>query len=892
MSNREARVIALMMRIGVGAVLSLLGATCFAVSSSSTQPMLQLHRGWTLQSSCQVKSTGDKISSPGFATADWHRAEVPTTVVAALVADKTYPDPYFGKNLKSFPGMNYPTTDFFANQEMPEDSPFRCSWWFRTEFTVPPELSKKLMLLHFDALNYRANVWLNGEKIGDAQDVAGTFRAFAFDVSKRLHPKGTNALAVEVFAAQKNDLAITWVDWNPTPADKDMGLWKDVYLTSSNAVSLEHPSVTSKLDSEYKIAGLTLSAEVRNAADHLVTATVSAGVDDVRVSQKVELAPEESKTVSFAPEKYTQLKMAHPHLWWPYQMGRPELYLAKFSVAIDGAVSDSAEVHFGVREVTSQLTEKGGRLFSINGRKVLIRGAAWAPDMLLRWSPREAQAAIDYVHHMNLNAIRLEGRMERDEFFDMADRAGILIMPGWTCCDMWEQWDSWRPEHTKIAAASLEDQITRLRNHPSVFVWLYGSDGPPPANVETMYLQILKDKQWPNPSVSSASETPTTLTGASGVKMTGPYDFVPPNYWLTDTQAGGAYGFNTETSPGPVIPPLESLKRFLPADHLWPMDDFWAYHSGGERFTNIDKFTNGLDQRYGKSADLNDFLRKSQAANYEAQRAMFEAYGRNKYVSTGVIQWMLNNAWPSLIWHLYDYYLVPAGGYFGTRKACEPLHVQYSYDDNSVAVVNGQNWVVTGLTVKARIFDISAQERASREATLDAPADSSTRALSLPTVDGITSTYFLKLELWNTAGKLASENFYWLSTKPDVLDWAKKLDTVYTPQSAYADLTGLNSLQEVKVTARARALHEANDEVIQVSLQNPSSSLAFMVHVRAVDPKSGEDIAPIFWDDNYVSLLPGEKREVVAKYSSTEAGGKPNLMMDGWNVTPGVIPLQ
>jgi exo-1,4-beta-D-glucosaminidase len=893
MSDREFPVISLAIRLCAGSVLWLLAAAaCFAVSTSSTQPILQLHRDWAIQSSCQVRSTGDQISSPGFATTDWHHAAVPTTVVAALVADKTYPDPYFGKNLKSFPGMNYPTTDFFANQEMPEDSPFRCSWWFRTEFTVPAELRKKMMSLHFDALNYRANVWLNGEKIGDAQDVAGTFRAFEFDVSKRLHPKGANALAVEIFAAQKNDLAITWVDWNPTPADKDMGLWKDVYLTCSSAVSLKHPFVTSKLDPEYRTAGLTLSADLHNAADHPVTALLNAGIDDIRVSQKVELAAGESKTVSFAPEQFSQLKLEHPHLWWPYQMGRPDLYLAKFSVAIDGAVSDSAEVHFGVREVASQLTEKGGRLFSVNGRKVLIRGAAWAPDMLLRWSRREAQAAIDYVHHMNLNAIRLEGRMERDEFFDMADRAGILIMPGWTCCDMWEHWDDWKPEHMKIAGASLEDQITRLRNHPSVFVWLYGSDGPPPANVETMYLQILKDKQWPNPSVSSASETPTTVTGASGVKMTGPYDFVPPNYWLTDTQAGGAYGFNTETSPGPVIPPLESLKRFLPADHLWPMDDFWAYHSGGERFTNIDKFTNGLDQRYGKSADLHDFLRKSQAANYEAQRAMFEAYGRNKYVATGVIQWMLNNAWPSLIWHLYDYYLVPAGGYFGTRKACEPLHVQYSYDDNSVAVVNGQNWVATGLTVKARIFDVNAQERASREATLDAPADSSTRALSLPTVDGITSTYFLKLELWNAAGKLASENFYWLSTKPDVLDWAKKLDTVYTPQSAYADLKGLNSLQVVKVTASARATHEANDEVIRVSLQNPSASLAFMVHVRAVDPKGGEDITPIFWDDNYVSLLPGEKREVAARYSSTEAAGKPNLMIEGWNVTPSAIPLQ
>ena len=271
---------------------------------------------------------------------------------------------------------------------------------------------------------------------------------------------------------------------------------------------------------------------------------------------------------------------------------------------------------------------------------------------------------------------------------------------------------------------------------------------------------------------------------------------------------------------------------------------------------------------------------------------MFEAYGRNKYVATGVIQWMLNNAWPSLIWHLYDYYLVPAGGYFGTRKACETLHVQYSYDDNSVAVVNGEQQAVSGLKVKAQIFDINAQPKASKEATLDAPADSSTRALALPKVDGISSTYFLKLELRDSSGKLLSDNFYWLSTKPDVLDWANKQDTVYTPQSAYADLTGLNTLKEVKVTTSARASREAGKGVIHVSMQNPSSSLAFMVHVRAVDTKTGEDITPIFWDDNYVSLLPGERRDISAHYNSAEAPGKAKLMMDGWNVAPAAISLQ
>ena len=374
-----------------------------------------------------------------------------------------------------------------------------------------------------------------------------------------------------------------------------------------------------------------------------------------------------------------------------------------------------------------------------------------------------------------------------------------------------------------------------------------------------MYLQILKDKQWPNPSLSSASDAKTTVTGASGVKMSGPYDYVPPNYWLTDTAAGGAYGYNTETSPGPVIPPLESLKRFIPADHLWPIDDYWNYHAGGERFTNIDKFMNGLEQRYGKAESLEDFLRKSQAMNYEAQRAMFEAYGRNKYTSTGVIQWMLNNAWPSLIWHLYDYYLVPSGGYFGTKKANEPLHVQYSYDDNSVAVVNGYDHGYAGLKVKAAIYDINAKEKASEELTLDIPADSSTRAFQLPAVEGISPTYFLKLELQDTSGQRLSDNFYWLSTKPDVLDWPKKFEEVYTPESAYADLSGLSSLPPVKLSVAASISTRNGERVVRALVQNPSSNLAFMVHLRAVKSEQWRGHRPYFLGRQLLLPVAGRK---------------------------------
>jgi exo-1,4-beta-D-glucosaminidase len=500
--------------------------------------------------------------------------------------------------------------------------------------------------------------------------------------------------------------------------------------------------------------------------------------------------------------------------------------------------------------------------------------------MFLRPMSKKLDADLAYVRDIGLNTIRLEGRIDREEFFEKTDRLGILVMPGWTCCDAWERWKLWTAETRSIAAASMEDQARRLRNHPSVLVWLYGSDNPPPEDVEQMYLKILKESEWPNPSVSSASEQPTKVTGKSGVKMTGPYEYVPPVYWLADTKAGGAYGYNTETSPGPAIPPKESLERFIPKEHLWPIDEVWNYHAGKERFTTVNVFTDGLTRRYGAATSLDDYERKAQAMTYDGERAMFEAYGRNKYTATGVIQWMLNNSWPSLIWHLYDYYLVPAGGYFGTKKAMEPVHVQYSYDDGSVCVVNSTYSSLPAMKVSAKIYNIDATEKASKDVTLDLAADSSTKAFELPKVDEISKTYFLKLQLKDAKGKLVSDNFYWLSTKADVLDWKHRQDTVYTPQAEFGDLSGLNSLPQINLSAS----RVSGEGVEQVTVSNPGSAIAFMVHLRVTRGKGGEDVTPIFWEDNYFSLLPGESRTASAKFDSSLLNGKEAVVeLDGWN---------
>jgi exo-1,4-beta-D-glucosaminidase len=874
------------------ALVTFVFCTMLSTTLRADDTRFPLHSNWRMESACKLSAKPEALSAPGFDDSKWHTAVVPGTVVGTLVTDKTLPDNNYGENLKSFPGAFNDNKRQAANLEMPAGSPFRCSFWFRTEFAAPVGYAGRLVWLHFLGINNRANIWLNGKQIANRTDVAGAYRAYEFPIADLLRREGNNALAVEIFAPEKNDLGLTWVDWNPTPPDKDAGMWREVFLTLSGDVTLRHPYANPKLGSDYKSADVTLSAELGNTTDHPVKATLEASFPGASVSQPVELAAKETKIVRFLPEQFPQLKLAEAHLWWPYQMGEPHLYPAKFTVKVGDASSDSASLNFGIREVTSELTETGGRLFKVNGKRVLIRGAAWAPDMLLRWDSHRLDADLAYVKHMGLNTVRLEGKTDRDEFFDETDKLGILVMPGWICCDMWEHWKIWTPETRKIASASLIDQISRLRNHASVFVWLYGSDGPPPADVETMYLDLLKKLEWQNPTVSSASETPTKVTGKSGVKMTGPYEYVPPVYWFADTKAGGAWGYNTETSPGPAIPTKESLEKFIPKEHLWPIDDYWNFHAGGERFTTIDVFRDALEKRYGAPTSLDDFERKAQAMTYDNQRSMYEAYGRNKYVSTGVIQWMLNNAWPSLIWHLYDYYLVPAGGYFGTKKSTEIVHVQYDWDTNSVSVVNGKYEDLKGYKVSAKLYNTDAKEAGAKQAAIDIKADAATKAFDLPKPENLSTTYFLKLWLYDPSGALVSDNFYWLSTKLDTMDWKRKKDTVYTPQKDFADLTGLNSLPQVKLDITANSMSGGANGMLQVRVKNPSNSIAFLVHLRATKGASGDDLVPIFWDDNYFSLLPGEEKTVSATYATADlAGAQPALAIDGYNMTASPIPL-
>ena len=874
------------MRLPIHILLALVAGAATGLRAEPNPPAgdeLSLKDGWAIHSSVGLSTTPEVLSRPGFKTQGWYAASVPSTVLAALVEDKVYPDPYFGMNLRSIPGTEYEIGKNFSNLPMPASSPFRNSWWYRTEFQAPTGMSGKIIWLHFHGINYRANIWLNGRQIARSDQVAGAFRRYEFEVTRFVEPGKTNALAVEVFPPQPNDLAITWVDWNPAPPDKDMGLWGDVFLSASGPVAVRHPEVVTRLDlPSLDVAHLTVAAEVRNATDSAVRGVLEGRIEAIHFSQDVELGPQETKLVTFVPEKVPQLNLSQPRLWWPYRMGPQNLYELALEFKVGAQVSDRQTVTFGISQNTSELTEKGYRLFRVNGKKILIRGGGWAPDMMLRRSRERLEAGLRYVKEMKLNTIRLEGKLESDEFFDLADRYGILVMAGWCCCDHWEKWSDWKPEDHAIAAASLTDQTMHLRNHPSVLVWLNGSDNPPPPDVERMYLDILKAKSWPKPILSSATQKKTPVSGDTGVKMPGVYDYVPPSYWSTDTRNGGAFGFNTETGPGAAVPPLESLQQMLPKEHLWPIAEYWNFHAGGGRFKDLKRFTAALENRYGTASSVEDYSWKAQAMAYEGERAMFEAYGQNKYTSTGVIQWMLNNAWPSMIWHLWDYYLRPGGGYYGTKKACEPLHVQYSYDDRSIVVVNDYQRPFSHLKLTVKVYDLNLTEKFSRRQHVNALPDSSISVITLPEIAGLTTTYFLRLTL-EQAGQIISSNFYWLSTKPDVLDWAKS-NWYVTPEKSYADLTSLAQLPRAELKVSSRYAARDAETIAHVHVENPSPHLAFLVRLKVTRGRGGDEVLPVWWDDNYLALFPDEVRDLNATFRTKDLGNaQPAIAVDGWN---------
>ncbi|ASB47662.1 glycoside hydrolase family 2 protein [Alkalitalea saponilacus] len=823
-----------------------------------------LDKGWQLFSSEGLNATGSEISGADFDRSFGYPVTLPATVMHGLQQNGKFPDLF----------------EFGVLEQM-DTVPYQVPWWYRTTFNVNTEPGKDFFQITLNGINFKANVWLNGQKVAGDDLIQGSYGVWNFDVSE-LVVQGENHLAIEIIPPVFGvDVSKGFVDWNPKPADNLMGIWRDVTLKQSGPVSMRHSNVVTKVNKEtLDEAEVTISTYLTNHSGVEQRAEITANFDILHLKKEVRLNPGETREIFFRPGQFPELHMKNPRLWWPNNMGEQALYDLELEVLVDNRLTDRDEFRFGIREIEDFWNENRYRGFKVNGQKLVVKSAGWVDDILLADSDQKVIDQLKYAQHVNLNSIRLESFWGRNRtIMETADELGLLLMLGWTAHWEWESYIgiphddyvSIRGEEAKtLHANNYRDQVLWHRRHPSVAIWTYGSDKLPRPSLEVMLNERMAKADTTRPILSycggamlmgDSDPRQSIISGPTGVKMEGPYDWVAPVYWYIDERYGGAFGFNTEVGPGPQIPPLSSIRKMIPEEHLWPVDDVWLYYSGRNQFENLDRYLGAFHARYGEFNYLEDFLFVNQMASYEAIRPMFEAFSVNKYNSTGVVQWMFNSAWPTFYWQLFDYYLMPTGAFYGTRKAAAPLTLIYNYGNGNIYLNNDFLESQQNLNVAVKAFDLNSNLLFETGLTTNIDANSAKMVVEMPGLNIPSTTWFLDLRLKDDAGNEIANNFYWLSTVDDVPDF-DRTTWYWTPNKQHADLTQIQNMPQANVIFSYDVKKYDDEFIFTVNLENQADVIAFFAEYQIVDKNTMEPVLPVFWDDNYISLLPGEKRVI------------------------------
>ena len=891
-----------------------------SIAVPKSENTVELKTGWRLESSWNVVQDGSLISQSAYDASKWHEIHaMPATVLQILQEDGVYPNLYFGKNL---------------TETVPRDL-FRRDWWYRTAFTVPPEHSAHWLV--FMGINYRAEIWLNGKRVANNREIVGMYNSFELNVTADVKPGSENVLAVKVTPEQAFEdidgveLADAWFDWINSKylgfripeqqigisyvPDRNAGVWKQVYLRNTDEVEIRNPYVESDLPlPDIHLATLTVYCDLQNASQNRAQGILSGeilrqGKSPIHIAQPIALGPGETREVMFTPQSFLQLQITNPDLWWPYQWGPANLYTLKLQFTVATKTSDDAEINFGIRKITQhrdsdntfpQLGGGGNFYLQINGRDFLVRGADYEPDLLYRYDEDREESVLRYVKDMGLNLLRWESKISSEHIIDLADQEGIPVMLGWMCCNQWEKWSQWDSEDHRVARESLRAQIRMLRPHASVVLWANGSDGLAPVEIRKDYNHILSDLHWQNAVVDTVSSFNKDAAGKivwNGIRMEGPYSWRPPSYWF-DNRFRGSNGSCAEQGDNESIPPFESLKKFIPLDKLWPMNDTWFFHAGStERNNTLSNALLVVDKRYGPSTSAAEFTEKAQIAHYENTRAQFEAFAANGWDTHKMtMYWMLNSHWPSFFGHLIDYYLKPGGAYFGAKKGLRPISIVYDYyatGDRSKAriiAVNESLNTLRALRASVDLIDLAGNIKLTQSAQLDLRPVSSALALELPRLKDLGPVFFVRCRLLTHENQLLAENVYWQASTNDELVAPDKENAFDSTQLAWADLSPLNTMKPARISATAERDGTGGWSIFRVTLKNESSVPAFFVRAEIVSTPDGDEILPVTWSDNYITLFAGESITLEARYAPGTAA-TPALVRVGGHNLPAMIEL-
>ncbi len=817
-------------------------------SSVDTDGTVPLAGGeWRVQRASLVLAQGDKLSLPGFVDNDWMIATVPGTVLTSYLNDGAIPNP-----------------DFSDNQYAISDSFFCADFWYREEFNLPVEQRPdEHTWLNFDGINWKAEIFLNGHRVGR---IDGGFMRGNFDVTSLVHHNGVNALAVHVLrvanpGSTKDKAAPTvnggalgrdnptyhasagW-DWMSTIRGRDTGIWSNVTITRSGPVKIEGPLVSTTLPlPDTTQVDVTMQATLRNLDAKTVTGKLRARFGNVDVEMPVTIAAWSTKTVEFSPTSQNALHLTNPKLWWPVGYGEPNLYPVSYGFVIDGAVSDQISFNVGVRQFT--YSEDGGVLkLWINGRRFIPRGGNWGfPESMLRYRSREYDAALSYHRDEHFNMIRnWVGQTGDEAFYDAADRYGVVV---WQ--DFWlaNPWDGPDPDDDNLFLANARDYLLRIRNHASLGIFCGRNEGLPPQPIDDGLRELVATLEPGSHYISSSADGP--------VSGHGPYRVEPLRYYFehAPTKLHSEMG-------SPNVVEIDDLRRTMPESAMWPQGYQWPLHDYHEH----NPFTTAIEKQYGGATNLTGWMNFAQFVDYDAYRGMFEGQSRNRL---GLLIWMSHPAWPSLLWQTYDYFFDTDAGYYGAKKGAEPLHIQWNAATDAVEIVNYSAREQTGLKAHAQVIDIDGTVKWEKSEVFDSHEDSTVSPLQLQFPAGLARTHFIRLEL-RRENVILSSNFYLHGL-------------------AEGDYEGIRDLATARVAARTLIVRDGAAWKITAELHNLSKTPALMVRVKAVRSKSGDLIVPALYNDNYIALMPGEKRTISISLADADTRGeKPGVRVEGYNL--------
>jgi len=906
---------------------------CNKKQSINNQPVNpgQKITSFQLKAAVLVNQNGAEISTGDFQPDHWYPVAVPSTVLRALVNNGVYPDPYIGMNNMKIPDASdkfnkkYGLTkySYLPNKENPWKTPY----WYRSTFKLSKAYQGKHLWLTFKGINYKADVWLNGKQIADSSHMKSMFKKFTYNITQNAQVGQTNYLAVKIYPVDHpgepaqpqttvlgpfgsngglddaigKDVtmlcSIGW-DWIPAIRDREMGIWEGVNVQATGLIKMEKPHVVTKLSlPDTTKARLTIQTHLINLGDQSQNGVVHVSIaphnfkgNTVQFSQKITLSPNQYKEITFSPDNTQKLLFQNPHLWWPNNYGQQNLYDLTMNVQTKNGYTDQQKVTFGIRQIDSKVVMVGKyprRDFYINGEKIHLTGGAWVPDLLLHKTAKRYEQEMKLWKQDNLNLVRVWGGgiAPPDDFFKACDEDGLLV---WQ--DFWISGDTngrfggsrdW-PLSTELFLSDVKSTIKRLRNHPSLLLWTGGNETYPRKDILqgiSKYMAQLDGTRPFLPSSANSDLPPKSWgwtwpdNGPSGTYSGGPYYWVPPAKYYQLADSAKDWVFKNEVGI-PSVPSVGVLKRFIPdlkpdPSKPYPLNNTWGYHDACEGNGKYSYYDNAIRNEYGKPTSLSDYVDKAQLVNAVNYRAIFEAVNKNLKQTSGVLLWKVNSSWPSVMWQLYDWYLRPNAGYYYTKKANEPIHIQLNLDNHNVAVIN-KRYIKTGnLIASAKVFDINMNliNQKSQEISVGPDNVKELFKIEPKRKSGI---YFVDLNLTDQKGNDISHNFYWMS-----------------PDHNYKKLM---NLKKANLDITKRIVKENGQEKVYIDVKNRTNQLAFFINIEIVNASNNQEILPSYWSDNYFSLLPERQKTVTVTYKP-DPGSKKYLLIKGVNIKPMKIEL-